>query len=432
MIKLIEREKLLLYKIKIIIRDNHSDMFIAKSIKELGVDRVEAALTDTMLMEKDGKIKTNIAKCLTDMLSRMIKDKKVLTFERSNKPTKTISDKKTNILNLIQNIANTKNININNSTPFTESTLALPRTINKIYKVLFLTSNKFFTHRSNPKKSEKMILETLSTKDGIKKNLMLIKGKAFEGGTERGMLSAFHARIMYALTHTWEEHGKQYMDFFNQDIKICYCNVKIKKLASTLGLKYSGKLGGRQYTRIKRAVDDLNTIPFYFDCSEFDEKIEHMTFKFLQTTIFPKYKNKKTSSIIRVEFSQLYSKMLIQEQGVRRDKSICKISDPLAFFLMNYMESILIRHGCINIGLTKLIKRLDLQKASWHNFKSTRMRQFKKATDKLLKSPEITLSDGSTIASIEYNENKDKNDFNMKITTTKAHKVIDITSQVAI
>ncbi|GHT59949.1 hypothetical protein AGMMS50222_07360 [Endomicrobiia bacterium] len=184
--------------------------------------------------------------------------------------------------------------------------------------------------------------------------------------------------------------------------------------------------------KIERAIDDLSTFPFFFDLSEFDGKLENITFKFLKTAIFPKYKRKNTPVMIRMEFSQLYSNMLFQEQTIRRNRSLCIIDDPLAFFLINHIEPTLIKQGYFNITLAKLIKSLDLQKADWHNFKSTKMRQFKKTTDKLLKLPELRLSDGSTITSVNYYSNKDKNDYIMKITTSKADKTTDTTYQIAI
>ncbi|GHT39233.1 hypothetical protein AGMMS49593_09830 [Endomicrobiia bacterium] len=105
-----------------------------------------------------------------------------------------------------------------------------------------------------------------STEQGEKKNIILVKGKTFKNDEPKGMLKVFHNRVLYALTLIWEKYGKQYLEYFGHKTKICYCNVSVKELAGILGFKNSCNLDGRQYTKIERAVDDLNTIPFYFDC----------------------------------------------------------------------------------------------------------------------------------------------------------------------
>ncbi|GHT70863.1 hypothetical protein AGMMS49950_06550 [Endomicrobiia bacterium] len=47
---------------------------------------------------------------------------------------------------------------------------------------LFLTSSKFFTQSKKTKKTEKTVLITLPTEKGEKRDLILVKGKAFEKG----------------------------------------------------------------------------------------------------------------------------------------------------------------------------------------------------------------------------------------------------------
>ncbi|GHT48508.1 hypothetical protein AGMMS49936_11050 [Endomicrobiia bacterium] len=50
------------------------------------------------------------------------------------------------------------------------------------------------------------------------------------------MLNTFDHRVLYALTSAWEEYGSWYMKYDN-NIKICFCNVSVKKLANILGYK---------------------------------------------------------------------------------------------------------------------------------------------------------------------------------------------------
>ncbi|GHT59946.1 hypothetical protein AGMMS50222_07350 [Endomicrobiia bacterium] len=47
---------------------------------------------------------------------------------------------------------------------------------------MFLTSSKFFTQSKKTKKTEKTVLITLPTEKGEKRDLILVKGKAFEKG----------------------------------------------------------------------------------------------------------------------------------------------------------------------------------------------------------------------------------------------------------
>ncbi|GHT46925.1 hypothetical protein AGMMS49936_06670 [Endomicrobiia bacterium] len=149
----------------------------------------------------------------------------------------------------------------------------------------------------------------------MKKKMIIIKGKAFKNDIPKGILRVYHNRILYVLTLKWEEDGCKYMEYSdNHDIKICYCNVSVKEVIDILGYKNSSSLGGRQYIKIKRAIDDLRTSPYYFDFSEFNGKLENVTFHFLQTAMFVKYKNNNIPTTVRIEFSPMYSDMLLSDK----------------------------------------------------------------------------------------------------------------------
>lgn len=77
--------------------------------------------------------------------------------------------------------------------------------------------------------------------------------------------------------------------------------------------------------------------------------------------------------MLRVTFSDAYSRQLLARRVVSRPKEVLKMSSELAFALRLYLEPILI--GCgreHSIELLNLIKVLNLPVAGWHRFKSRR------------------------------------------------------------
>ncbi|GHT65549.1 hypothetical protein AGMMS50222_08050 [Endomicrobiia bacterium] len=429
--KLTESEKDLLEEIKDYAKDTHSDKYFSKKIKQFGEGIAREILSESRYQHRLGNIKKTKKEHITYLFESDPANKEKPPFKTANKSIKTIGDKKTNLLKFVDIVKASKEIDKTINAPYIEKSLSSAREINQFLKVLTLTDNAFFSQTTNPKKTEEVILMSYPTMiQGKEKYITLVKGKAFKNDKARGMLKIFNHRVIYALTSVWEEYGSWYMEYTN-NTKICFCNVSVKNIADMLGYKNLYDLGGRQYTKIKRAISDLENTPFYFDFSELEGEVKSVTFKFLQTATFTEYRNNNIPTTIRVEFSPLYSNMLMERQTIRRSKALCKIKNSLMFLLLNHVEKSLIKVGRFKANLMTLINSLKLNNAKWHNFKGNRKKEFEKITESE-DFKNYILSDGSTMSRVEYELNKDKDDYIMKITTRKIQKVIDTTCQVAV
>ncbi|GHT36564.1 hypothetical protein AGMMS49593_01760 [Endomicrobiia bacterium] len=150
--ELTESEEYLLTEIKDYFKDNHSDKYFTMAIKLLGEDCVRGSLTDTKLKVKEGKIKKSPIKYFISLLKYDLAGIKRPSFKIVNKPTKTIGDKKTNILKLVEIYKASEEIDKNANVQYIEKSLTPAREINQLLKVLILTDNCFFSQSTNSKK----------------------------------------------------------------------------------------------------------------------------------------------------------------------------------------------------------------------------------------------------------------------------------------
>jgi len=91
-------------------------------------------------------------------------------------------------------------------------------------------------------------------------------------------------------------------------------------------------------------------------------------------------------TILRIRFSDPYSRQLLGRRVVSRPKNLLKMPSEMAFVLRVYIEPILLSRGTEKehaIELQNLIQVLNLPSAGWHKYKSRRQALFGKTIREL-------------------------------------------------
>lgn len=292
--------------------------------------------------------------------------------------------------------------------PGTDKAMPIPYSKSGIPWVTFIGPD-FFTLSTNRAKSD-MVTAKFRSMDGQTTAIPVIRGRLFPEDDERGIPTVEHGRILGALESIWIQEGCKYTKFGNGMVSCC-CNVSIRELARLLGCH---DFGGSQLRHLKRRVADLKVMPYYLDLEavkEFkDAGLKGYGFTLVgDITLLDKKGDGSTETIIRISFSETFSRQLLARRTVSRPREMLTHRSELAFLLRLYLEPILIgRSGeTYEIALTKLIENLSLPPANWHRVKSKRKQQFGKALREL--NGRLT-ADGKTI-SVRMDPGKNNTDF---------------------
>src|ERR1017187_4543943 len=167
---------------------------------------------------------------------------------------------------------------------------------------------------------------------------------------------------------------------------MCACKVSIRELARLLGWK---SFSGPSLNRLRDKVTDLKLLPYYLELDAVEEfkrmGLKGYGFTLMgDVTVLDAKLQKKQETILKVMFSDTYSRQLLARRVVSRPKEMLTIRSELAFLLRLYLEPILMKkpegedHA---IELNNLIEILNLPQAGWHDYKSQRKREFTKAID---------------------------------------------------
>jgi hypothetical protein len=369
----------LLNNIVSITKDEKSLNFWKKAIKTLGENIVEAELGELKYQIHQGKIKYP-AKYLTTLLKKQM----FLTKKRTKKerPANEKEIEKTylnpNQLDLFREL---KPVRIEKGELKKEKQMDVPYSEKHIPWATFIGPD-FFTLSTNKAKNDK-VMAKFRTLDGQVCLVPLLRGAFFPGDKGSGILTAEHGRVLGGLESIWVKQGQHNTETEKGAVN-CYCHVKIRELAKILGWK---SFGGRDLNHLKKLVVDLKRIPYYLNLESIEEfKIAGLKgygFFLLGDTTLVEKKNGREETIIRVEFSDTYSRQILARRVVKRPKELITTRSEIAFLLHLYLEPILIKNGYFAKELRFVVKDLNLPQAKWHNLKYDRKRQFEKAIKEL-------------------------------------------------
>jgi hypothetical protein len=352
--------------------DTKSLAFWKKAILKLGRQIVAEEVSETKYQTKIGNCKSP-AKYLTSLLNAKLK--------KTTTNPKTKTEKKENYfektqLDLFQNLMPIK---IPEKEKGDFKAMTMPYSSKNIPWPTFL-GPEFFTLSTNKNKSDKVKM-TSHAMDGSAVIISLIRGKISPTGKERGIPTVQHEKIFAALKFIWAQQGCKYTQFENETV-ICHVTTSARELAKTLGWK---TFGGKELIRLKDAIMDLKSMPYYLDFSESSIK-NIKSYYFTLVSDFSGIDLKKQggqAAYFKISFSSAVSWQLLQRHAVMRSKNILSIRSELATLLWLYIEPILRTHKDFKINLKNLIKALQLPKAEWHKYPAHRKKEFNKAIKEL-------------------------------------------------
>lgn len=269
---------------------------------------------------------------------------------------------------------------------------------------------EFFTLSTNKAKSDR-VMAKFRVLGGRVTEVPLIRGRLFPKDQERGILTAEEGRILGAIECFWVEQGCQYGRFGNGSLSSC-CNVPIRRLARLLGWE---SFGGRDLDHLKRKVISLKIKGYYLELDAVEELrkagMKGYGFTLIDgVELVEKSRHRMEQTILRIRFSDPYSRQLLARRVVSRPKDLLKMRSELAFVLRLYLEPILLGRGVgreHSIELLNLIRVLNLPAAGWHKYKSRRNAIFGKAIHEL---QGMKTTDGLSI-NIQIRQGSNQGDF---------------------
>ena len=358
-------------------KDPKSLPFLEKALRELG---------EPVVAEEFGELKYQIqtrhihnpAKYLTTLL------KKQLDKNGGGKGKQKPSATKEKIRTYFEDTQMTLFANfrpIREEGEVDQGTMAVPYGKEIIPWATFISS-AFFTLSTNKAKSDR-VLAKFRTLDGKVSVVPLLRGQIKPGKTERGILTAEHAKVLAAIESLWVKQDCPRNKYPNGAVT-CFCYVSIRDLAKALGWK---TFGGEQLTWLTNMVYDLKTMPYYLDLTGLNLKnITGYGFSLLgDVELAEGKKHGQPETVLKVKFSTPLSVQLLDRHAVSRPLELAHIHGELAFLIRLFIEPILIglNGGEYNKTLTDLIKELSLPTAGWHKRKGNRKQVFEKALKEL-------------------------------------------------
>lgn len=366
----------LLERIAEITKDTKSTAFWRKAINQLGELPVEEELGEVKYQIHTGKIK-DPAKYLTTLLKKRITQ---LPKEQQTAPTKLIQTYlNPNQMDLLQELQPLPQVK---GELKEKKEMDQPFSGKHIPWATFIGPD-FFTLSTNKQRKDRIIAK-FRTLDGEVSMIPLVRGAYFPTDKARGILTAEHGRVLGGIENIWAQQGCNYTQT-QKGAVACYCTVKIRDLAKLLGWK---TFCGQGLNHLKEMVIDLKVMSYYLDLGAVEEfqlaEIKGFGFTILgDAVLVNKQDNHRLETVIRVEFSDPYSRQLLARRVITRSKELITTRSDLAFLTHLYIEPILIRHGKFHKNLKDLITDLNLPVVSWHNRPGARKQQFQKVVKEL-------------------------------------------------
>lgn len=203
----------------------------------------------------------------------------------------------------------------------------------------------FFTLSTNKAKSDRVIAK-FRMLDGKLAEVPLYRGRFFPQDEERGILTTEEGRILGAMETFWVDQGCRYAKFGNGAVA-CYCDVGLRELARVLGWE---SFGGKDLVHLKRKATNLKVKGYYLELEslkEFrDAGLRGYGFSLVDGfDVLEKVRHRREQTVIRVRFSDPFSRQLLARRVVSRPKELLQIRSELAFLVRLYIEPILMSRG---------------------------------------------------------------------------------------
>jgi hypothetical protein len=342
--------------------DNKSLKFWEKAVRELGEDRVSAAVTDLKCTMRGQDIE-NPAKYLTKMLKA--------EMEKAEKPVRETNPYPESEEIFITTLKRADHIQDNGKndmlSTFSGKTIPMPT---------FLSCD-FFTLSTTKEKSD-CVNYTLRTQDG-KSSLKLHRGKIESGATEaHGIPTIQHYKVLSAIIVLWSMKAKGEGGAFD-------VVVSAQEIAKLLGWKTAAKLSGSNTKWLRAIVSELHMKPYAIEYEEGESKAKRCIAFWLlgDVKIYWEKAKRGEKTFFQINFSQTIADQLKKRNVVSRSQKILQIKSELGTMLWMWLEAQLRanRESCIN--LSNLIDALQLPPAKWHKYKSQRRNVFAKAVKDL-------------------------------------------------
>lgn len=275
---------------------------------------------------------------------------------------------------------------------------------------------EWITLSTNKKKADE-VTTTIRLNNGTSYDAPLLRGQGFRGDNEWGILKPKDRKILRALTRLWINAGSKKTE---GEVEKCWVDITIRQLAAEMGYT---NFGGNNLKDLKRDLTRLESLAYGIDfknvpgSERFGSNVKRVKFiELSRMTDLTQKGGKKTAMVMRVHFSEFYSRQLLARKVVTRAKRPTKQLSELAELIQDYIES-RVRAGedGFEITLTNLIARLFLPFARWHRFKSKRKQVFSKALKELNTA---TTWEGDPFAA-EIVATRDGRDFKLRVRRAK-------------
>jgi hypothetical protein len=366
-------------------KDKKSLNFWKKAIAALGEGIVEEELGELKHQIRLGKVRQP-AQYLTSLLKKRMQSKEPqeTTVDQPSKKTEEAKEQNktffsSNQLSLFQELQPKSNAQ---SLQGDSKKMPNPYSDKMIPWATFL-GPEFFTLKTNKSKSDK-ITAKFRTQDGDTMSVSLLRGRSFQGDDERGILTAEHGRVLGAIENIWVQQGCEFTEAKGGECH-CYCTVKVRELAYLLGWR---DVSGETLKHLKRLIVDLKNKPYYLMLEEVEAfklaGLKGFGFSLVaDVTVYEVNFNKQEGTVLKIEFSDTYSRQLLARRAVSRSLDLITTRGDLAFLLHIYIERFVLSSGYFTKELRYIIEDLNLPPAGWHKYPAKRKTQFEKAVKEL-------------------------------------------------
>ncbi|GHT56732.1 hypothetical protein AGMMS50233_09220 [Endomicrobiia bacterium] len=216
--------------------------------------------------------------------------------------------------------------------------------------VVSITSmdSKYFTYSTDRRKSAIVDVKYNFTNEESKV-YKLYRGIEAFGISAVGQLTTNHARILFAIIHTWQKNGCK----FNGSKDQAVVDLSLRQLITDLGYtSISGTIFKLIYSRIK----DLIHYPYVLSL----DGIQGLGFTFLSSMNTLSDKNNYNKLIIRLIFNPFISRQLYDRKAFYRNPQCYLLRNAIALkFLLTYDKTIFMGNS-IKVTIQDLANNLEI------------------------------------------------------------------------
>ncbi|GHT58789.1 hypothetical protein AGMMS49531_01530 [Endomicrobiia bacterium] len=238
-----------------------------------------------------------------------------------------------------------------------------PRFSSNLVASLTSIDSKYFTY-SNDKRKSAIVNVKYNFTDEESHIYKLYRGIEAFGVSPVGQLTTNHARILFALIHTWQKNGCEFYESKDQAVVI----FSLRQLLDDLGYI---DIGGTIYRLIYSRIKDLVHFPYVLS----HDGIKGYGFTFLSSINTISNKDKYNKLIVRSTFNPFISRQLYDRKTFYRKPECYLIRNAIALkFLLAYDKAIF-KGNIIEITIQDLADNLEIN----YNRKDVLIKALKRA-----------------------------------------------------